>query len=643
MKKILSLIIAILFTCLISNAQDYPDFAEPTKEEIALKECSFEKDASAVVLIHEAFSYSEDNLQLITTHHFRIKILKQSGTGAANITIPFYRINHFERIINLEALTINVSEDGKISKQSVTKKAFYTTKVNDIFGQINFTFPSVKSGSIIEYQYQSIMKNYWGLRDWYFQQEIPVIVSRYHLKMISNKRFKYQVIKSTGLEATVLPETDRIFFEMRNIPGLSKESEPYMDAKNDNIQRVNIWIGEYNSRWGSSQLGTFYSSWPLLNTLLLYEKGFGSQIVAHIPGVDDLLAKAKAIPSEIEKMKLICNFVRTNITWNDIYSKFSIDGVNDAWQKHTGNSGDINFILINLLNKVQLKTYPLLVSQRFNGKIDTAYAYAGQFNSVFACVEINGQRYILDGTDKYTPVKFFPESILNTTTFLIDRLSGELITVTSDGLQYKLDINMDLQVADNGLIKGDADINNHGYAKIKKYREYNKDTLKFQDRYFQQKDITISISKFDILNTKNDSLPLNEKFEFKGTLNGTGDYKFIPINYFTELDKNPFIGDNRFSDINFGYGRDINLNAVIKIPGNYTVDGLPENLQIEFPEKDITFFRKINFNKSNNTVTYSLKIEFNKNLYKVAQYPLLKEQYKKIFNLLEEQIVLKKK
>jgi Domain of Unknown Function with PDB structure (DUF3857) len=643
MRKTISAIISIFLAFSISHAQDYPDFGNPTKEEIELKECAFENEASAVVLIHEAFSYSEDNLQLITTHHFRIKILKQSGMDAANITIPFYRINHFERILNLEALTINISEDGKISKQNVTKKSFYTTKVNDIFGQINFTFPAIKPGSIIEYQYQSVMKNYWGLRDWYFQQEIPVIVSRYHLKTIYNKRFKYQVIKSTGLEVTVLPETDRIFFEMKNISGLSKGSEPYMDAKNDNIQRVNIWIGDYNSRWGSSQLGPSYSSWPLLNTLLLYEKGFGSQIVAHISGVDDLLAKAKAIPAEIEKMKLIYNFVRTNMTWNDIYSKFSRDGVNDAWQKHSGNSGDINFILINLLNKVQLKTYPLLVSQRFNGKVDTAYAYADQFNSVFACVEIKGQRYIMDATDKYTPVILFPESILNTTTFLIDRLSGELITVTSDELKYKLDINLDIQVTDNGLIKGGADIYSQGYAKIKKHSEYDRDTVKFQERYSKQKNIIVSTSKFEILNTKNDSLPLHENFEFSGTLNGTGDYKFIPVNLFTELDKNPFITDNRFSDINFGYGRDVNLNTVIKIPENYSVDGIPENLQVEFPEKDITFFRQINFNKSNNTITFILRIAFNKKLYKVAEYNLLKERYKKIFNLLEEQIVLKKK
>ena len=107
MKKLILLIVFVGVTLFKSYCQDFPDFGMPSKEEIELKECSFDKTAPAVILIHEAFSYSEDNLQLITTHHVRIKILNQSGVNAANISIPFFRINNFERIINLETLTIN--------------------------------------------------------------------------------------------------------------------------------------------------------------------------------------------------------------------------------------------------------------------------------------------------------------------------------------------------------------------------------------------------------------------------------------------------------------------------------------------------------------------------------------------------------
>ena len=641
MKKLIILIVFVCFTFFKSYSQDFPDFGSPSKEEIELKECSFDKAAPAVVLIHEAFSYSEDNLQLITTHHVRIKILNQSGFNAANVSIPFFRINNFERIINLEALTINVLNDGKITKQKVTKKSIYTTKVNDLIGEINFAFPSVKTGSIVEYQYQSIMKNYWGLGDWYFQQGIPVMVSRYHLKMISNKRFNYQVIKRPDLEVTVLPETDKIFFEMRNIPGLSNESEPYMDAKNDNFQRVNIWIGEYNSRWGSDQVATFYPSWPLLNTLLLYKDGFGSQIVAPIAGTDSILSIAKSQSSEIEKMKLIYDSVRNHMTWNNVYRKFCPDGVNDTWKKGSGSSGDINMVLINLLNKAQLKTYPLLVSQRFNGKVDTSYAYAGQFNSVFACVEIKGQKYILDATDKFTPPNMFPETILNTTAFLIDRISGELLTITPDSIRYKREINLDIQVTGDGFMKGNALINNDGYAKIKANREYKKDSAKFRGIYLQQEDISLEINKFEILNAENDLLPLVEKFEFSTTLNGSGNYKFIPLHLFTGFDKNPFINDSRFSNINFGYNRTITLNAVIKVPENYTIDGLPANPMLDISDKDIILSSQVDLNKTENTVYYNLKIEFNKNFYESAQYPAIKEKYKRLFNLLSEKIVLR--
>lgn len=638
MKKLILLIVFVGVTLFKSYCQDFPDFGMPSKEEIELKECPFEKEAAAVILIHEAFSYSEDDQRLVTTHHIKIKILKQSGVNVADVSIPFIRFNSFEKITGLEALTLNIADDGSIIKQKVGKKLFYTSKINELKGEINFAFPSVKAGSIIEYQYRSVMLNYWGLRDWYFQSNIPVITSRYHLKSIFTKRFSYKVFKSPGIDITVLPEHDRIFFEMRNIPSLT--AEPYMDAKEDYLQRVNFIVGNYNSRWQTNQVRTYESSWPALNSEMLFNKFFGRQILSTINGTTGFIDSVKLLKSEEEKMNIIYNHVKNRMTWNNI-NDFLSDDVNEMWKKGIGSSGDINMILMNLLNEAQLDVYPLLVSKRFNGTVDSTYPNVDQFNSLQACVVINHKKYILDATEKDYTSNMIPESVLNTTAFMIDRIKGELINIKTDLLKYKETINLNILITEDGFMKGMAFINNLEYAKIEKYGEYKKDTVKYKERYFQQKDILLAINKFEILNAVNDSLPLTEKFEFSSNLNSTGDYKFIPINLFTGFDKNPFLSDNRFSNINFGYNRTINLNAVIKVPENYTIDGVPANHILDLDEKEIAFSTQTDFNKTENTIYYKLTIEFKKNFYESVQYSVIKEKYKKLFNLLSEKIVLK--
>ncbi len=641
MKKILPIIVYISLNISPCFSQDYPDFGIPTKEEIELKECPFEKEAGAVVLIHEAFSYQGNYTELVTTHHIRIKILNDKGISAANIAIPFYSENNFEHIDNIEAMTINVESEGLLKKQKIEKKFFYKIKKTKSIGEITFAFPSVKKGSIIEYQYRSVMQNYWGLKDWYFQDDIPIMISRYHLKMIQDKQFVYRVNKRPELEITVLNEPGKLFFEMRNIPSLT--DEPYMDSRKDNIQNINFQFGKYNSRWGSYNTQTTLSGWQEVYQMMLNAESFWPQLENKIKGTNDFVKQINPELSQEQKINTVYNYVRDNIDWDNWYSKSSANGVNEAWQNKSGTSGDINLILINLLRKAGVEAYPILVSQRFHGKVDTAYPYIDQFNSVFAFVNINSKKYFLDATDKHTPVYITPSSILNTIGFIVSEKKAGLIFISNDSLSYKEGIYLDMKISEDGILNGKALIRSKDYARIKKSREYAKDKEHFKENYLKLNDLVANFEKFEIENTENDSVSLNQKFDFSFALTESGNYKLIPLNLFAGFDKNPFLNDIRFSNINFGYRRNINLNTAIELPANYTVDELPKSIVMETPEKDIIYSRQVSFNKETNYVYCNIKFEFNKTYYETDFYPIVKEAYKKLFNFLKEQIVIKKK
>jgi Domain of Unknown Function with PDB structure (DUF3857) len=638
MKKIL-LLQFFIFTATTVFSQDFPDFGIPSKEDIALQECPFEKEAAAVVLLDEAFSYSEDDQKLITTYHIKIKILKQSGLSRANITIPFLRYEHFEYITDLKALTLNMEPDGTMISQSVNKKSFYTVKVNDFIGEISFAFPSVKAGSIIEYQYRSVMQNYWGLRDWYFQQDIPVITSRYHLKTVFSKNFSYKVFKSTGMEFTETLENNRVFFEMRNIPSLT--SEPFMDAKKDYLQRVNFSVGNYNSRWGSGQLSSYKSSWQKLNDEILGNRNFGPQLFLPVKGAAGFVDSVKLLSTHEEKMAAVFNYVKNRMSWNKVNDFYS-DDVNKVWERKSGSSGDINMLLINLLLKAKIEAYPLLVSKRFNGSVDTSYPNAEQFNALQVCADVNNRKYIIDATEKFNTCTIFPESVLNTTAFMLNAFSGQLLTIISDTVTYKQVVELDITAATDS-IAGAATIYNFDYAKLAKRNKYALDTAKMKDQLALPDNLLVNISNYSIQDAEKETVPFKEKFEFSAGLADRGDYLFIPLHLFTAFNKNPFVTDNRFSNINFGYNRTFIVKGKIKVSDQYIIDGMPENKQFEVADLNVYYTRKLSSVNASNTIEFEIKIEFLKSLYEVSEYPSLKNAYKTIFSRLAEQIILKRK
>ena len=640
MKRFTLIAACCLFANSLLTAQEFPDFGIINNEERDLKQCTFDKDANAVVLLHEAFSDYDAQHQLITVHHIKIKILKEKGIESANVSIPFYRSNDFEQITMVEGMTINMVDNNPVQTK-LDRKSIYTKKTNERWGEMVFAFPAIKAGSIIEYKYRSAMKHYGGLKDWDFQEELPVMMSRYTLVILPNAEFAYRVNKTLDIPITVKTQSFNggVYFEMKNVPGLG--NEPYMDARKDYLQKVIFQLSGLGM--GGSNKKKYTTSWEEVTRELMMEENFGAQLNKNIGGTDDFIKQIKTLALPEEKMKGVFNYVRNNMVWNNMYSMYTTRGVKDAWQTKSGNSGEINLLLINLLKEAGLETYPMLVSERFNGKVNKSYPFMDQFNSVFACVIISNKKYYLDATDKNIPAHITPSTILNTTAFVVNRKAGGLINITNDTLQYKENIIADITVTGDGTVSGEVSIKSMDYARVKKLEDYKEDKIKFLVRSFIVDGTAISAKDIEITNVENDSLALEQQGKISGRLNTTGDYTFLPLNLFTGFDFNPFLSNNRLSNINFGYRRSIILNVTIQLPPDYVVDEMPKSIKLSDPDKDILFMRHITHDKEINLIRCMMQFEFKKSLYETDMYPIVKEVYQRIFEYLKEPVLLKKK
>ena len=344
-----------------------------------------------------------------------------------------------------------------------------------------------------------------------------------------------------------------------------------------------------------------------------------------------------------KKMFVIHDYVRSNMEWNGYTSIWAMDGVRSAWNSKKGTSGEINFILINLLKDAGLKAYPVLVSTHANGAVSPANADIEQFDKVMAYVSIGDKFYVLDATNKHTPSNLIPEEVMYTEGLVIERLDTYewgWKPLWDPSRQLKELVVMNGRMTSDGKINGQVTIRSVDYSKVKKLPLAN-DTRKKFIEYYYSSDNSIVVDSLTLENNKTDSLPLVQNVSFTKTASSTGDYIYFSANMFTGLEKNPFVADTRTSDILFSMNQQFMINGILNIPDELEFDELPKNVRMITPDTSLVFTRYVQ--KEKNQVMFRINVDFRKPFFAVDEYPYFKEFYKKLFDLLNEQFIVRKK
>jgi hypothetical protein len=615
-----------------------PEFGEISMAERTLTECSFDKEADAVIIFDEASADYNDQYNLIVNRRTRLKILKSKGIRHGDIAIRYIHKDNIEDINNIDAYTCNYN--GAIADiKKVPSSSIYRQKINDRMSVVKIAMPDVQPGSIIEYKYVTTAKNYNYLDDWYFQGELPVMHSHFWLSVMPNYAFAYQVHKSEQLPIVIKQEkgAGKIYFEMNNIAGL--RDEPYMDAEKDYLQHVEFQLSGYQGTFGGTV--RTMTTWAEVTRELMGNPAFGLQLNKNVPVGDDWLNKIKAITQPFEKMAAVYNFVYKNIGWNGMGGIGAASGVKEAWEKKKGSSGDINLLLINLLKEAGLEVYPILVSERGHGKVNPEYPFLDQFNKVMAYVLIDDKKYVLDASGPYTPPFMTPFSVINTKAFVMNRKKGGIITLTETARKDKNYVNINARIDDNGAMTGEAIIQSNEYARLTRMRAWEHDHEQFREKYFSAYQAGLKMDSVEMHNLENDSMPLEQQFHFSIPATESGDYKLINLNLFSGIAKNPFISDIRFTNIDYGCLQSHTLLETIELPASLKVESLPKNIRMIMPDTSISLTRWLQVDKNILQVNYT--ITTTRSVFTADEYDYVRDFYKKMAGIMNEQVVLRKR
>ena len=640
MRLLLMAILLLPATLFSQSKKESIVFGKVSKEELLNNSCDFDKDAEAVVLLDYGKMYLDiggPQLYRELQVHIRIKILKEDGLKRADVKLSFQHYLNNQQINNIVANTYNLDAAGNIIVSKLDKKLIYEKKLNAKYTQQNFTFPDVKVGSIIEYKYT--FRGYDG-RNWVMQQSIPVKLSRYEVNFpgaieLHTRSFCSYPLKSKD-ESTGIRTIKK--YEMENIPGIRKEE--FVTCKEDYVERIECWPLAYTYEGRRYPL---IQSWTGVAKSLLDDEDFGIQLKKEIPRTADLDAALKNITDPYQKMVTIHNYVRSNMKWDGVENFWALSGVKNAWKDKNGTSGEINLILINLLRDAGLKVDPLMVSTHDNGRISMSFPDVYQFNKVLAYVQIDDIYYVLDGTDKFTQSGIIPQDVMATEGMVLDQASPMSFRITQLWDDTHVDKNvvvLQAVIDSTGNMKGHTTITSRDYGRTKRTPKLkNKD--EFIAQFISKGKSEFSIDELKLKNEDTDSLPLIQDFDFNGTVKESGEYSYFSINLFSGLGSNPFISDQRVADVFFGTNQSHQIITSIRIPEGYDFEELPKNIKMTLEDNSLSITRMLQ--AQGNMLSTRITLEFKRPFYSPQEYGDLKEFYKKMYSLLDEQIVIKKK
>lgn len=625
-----------------------PDFGKVDVADLQLKECPFDKGASAMYLIKTSnvefdFDPYSGVPKVITEYRIRIKIFTEPGFSNASITIPYTGNSRITKITDLEGYMYTLGADGNAVIQKLDKDQVFNEKAKGqkAHNKISFTFPGLQKGCIVEYRYKKTNKNAMHIAPFLFQEELPTAYTKcgitypgyfadlqYHF--VTKQPFDKD--SSEKKYARDIYNTSYRAFTMHNVPAF--KAEPLMTSLEDNLQRVEFAVLE------ESFFNSARSRWVSYNSELMKSPYFGLQFTQDVPGSDSIINAVKAVKDTSGKIDMVYSYVKKRISWNgeQLFVSASLD---DCLKDGSGSSAEMNILLLNLLRKAGIFCVPVLFSSHDNGKTDKTFPTLGQFNGVDVLAADGSALYVLDCTQKNLSYKTTPLNIINSEAFMVDSQRSGWISIADKRNLMNTDLSVNAEIDSAGLMHGSGRVLYTAIAKAQELKDEEADKKKDSKELVDDNSIDLKIDSSFSIHHDDDNDTLIHNIRFHANTVNTGDVYFINPFMFSMFKKNPFSDTTRYSDIDFGCNQSYTTSIRLNISPVFNVEEIPNSVLIRTEDSSILFRRQ--FFSSGNQLLVRNTFTINRTVFDKDEYKGVKSFFDKVYILLQDQVLLKKK
>lgn len=646
MRKTLILLTLLVMSIGAVAQKKLPEYGKIELADLQLKNCPFEPEAPAMKLFDvqevEFDLYAYGHTRFKTERRTRIKIFNEKGYKYASVKIPFLSKRGYGKIKDLSGIVYNLDAEGKVVTEKLDKDDFFKEKTGGNIGIVNFTFPNLQPGSVIEFRYTTIEKEIMQLDPWIVQDEIPVA---YTSNIIITPSLSRVVEKAYGIE-TINPVVSllgmgnarrKTVYSKENV--ISFQPEPFMSSQKDNLGRVVYLLFPYgNSIFNSDSSPDVL--WESTGSQFLRSAFFKEQIQKVIPGTEAIIDSAKKLLISEDKISYVYEAVKNRMP-DKAEQSINASSLKEVWESREANSAEVNLILLNLLEKAGVNAYAMFISTRENGKVSKDFPSLGQLNGIDILAVDSSTYYVLDANLKFQSFKTPPLNILNREALLLYPDSIRWITINDDRPLLKQNITVFAELNKNGIIEGTANYQHFDYA-----RAFVLDTTDTEEKEGDKKFLDKKIPGLTIVSLKqenkgSDREPLIETVEFTYELQQSDNFFFIAPQFLFSKRENPFIKEKRNTDIDFGCNQELVFNISLMIPDSFEVDHLPKNTLVRAPDSSFYFKRMVS--ASGKSISFLQVFEVKKPVFEKEQYAGIQEFFKRMHALMAEEIVLKKK
>jgi Domain of Unknown Function with PDB structure (DUF3857)/Transglutaminase-like superfamily len=584
--------------------------------------------------------------------HIRIKILKKAGFDRASVKIAYLmgELKRSESIRNLKAVTYNL-EDGIMKSYRLEEKSIFNEKSSKNLYYQTFTLPQVREGSVIEYSYDLDSEVWYNLRTWDFQKNIPVVWSelRAVIPAYFNFNLTYQSTfplnineneegEDNFLRGSIRDKYIKYRLALKDVPAL--RAEPFVTTIENFRSKLDF---ELAATYFPDDIKRNYSqTWEALSETLLTNENFGKQIKKFdaAEGVATLLKTQHK--DTLALATAAYKYIQNTMQWNDEESAFTTDAnLNKTYEKRTGNSAEINLMLVRLLRECGIEANPVILSTRSNGKASDL-VLLDRFNYTIAHIVLKNKDFLLDATNGLLTFGMLPMHCLNERGRLISKKNSRWIAIKPEPIRRKIIIN-EMKISTDQNIKGSSRISYTGHNGV----DFRTSVLKkgkdnFMSEYKKNRpNQTVESIQIINLDSLEELAELNVKTTYNEAYTIAGDRVYFSPMLGNGETSNPFKVKERKYPVDFGVPEEENYVASFLIPDTYTVEELPKQENVVLPNNGGRFLYSCQLD--GNTLKIISKITLKRAVYSEEEYAFLREFYNRIVSKHAEQVVLKKK
>lgn len=645
MKKLILSLAATLAAVSLLQAQK-PDyrFGKVSEEELRMERYDRDPDAEAVVLCEEVRTYYLIGNQFtrMTDYFIRIKVLKAEGKEYADVELPY--VFQRENYASLDAVAYNLV-DGKIVKTPLKKQYLFREEVGDEQWMLKFSIPEVREGTVIEYRYRMNSDFVTYIPSVVVQHDIPTVRMKATVEIPEYLRFNvntkgYLSINmrentiAGRIAGTDVPYNVReITTEGRDIPALKKE--PFVWNRNEFRSMIDFELSQIAMPFSDVQ--NFSLTWKDVNEALA-ETDFNSNIRMGNPFKEETAAIVARNLAPRQTLHELLRLVQSHMKWDGKYRLMSSSPRNAA-DKGTGNSAEINSVLMAAVKDAGFDVVPLLLNPRSRGRLPLAHPSFDGISTFILRVTLDDGKFVyLDGTDPDSDVDLLP------TDLLVDRariygVSGDvgwcdLSRLAPGNTHINMTLGFDPELSVHGRIT-------ERYTNVPALRcssAYG--DARSEEEYVEalEEEHHIRIDSLTINGLR--SAHLTQEFTMTREPEAAGDFIYLNATIIPFLTENPFKSPERKYPVEFDNPASYTMQGVLRLPEGYVVEELPRAARFNAFDGDITCFYMAQ--ATNGVIQFNMRFNQKRLIFLPEEYADLQAFYGAVVNICNSRIVLRK-